>query len=118
MKHISMSPRLMQEFLTAYNRDFKTTGSAEILMDAFVGLQYKQDKRGITIHQDVYIKDLIRDFETEFPEPLRPKKLPMRTETDLTEEEQDPSQEGVPLLDTAVELPGAEVAAGHLLCYR
>ena len=51
-----------------------------ILMDAFVGLQYKQDKRGVTIHQDVYIKDLIRDFETEFPEPLRPKKLPMRTE--------------------------------------
>lgn len=91
MKHIPTSPKLMQEFLTAYNRDFKTTGSAEILMDAFVGLQYKQDKRGVTIHQDVYIKDLIRDFETEFPEPLRPKKLPMRTETDLTEEEPDPS---------------------------
>ena len=55
----------MQEFLTAYNCDLKTTGGAEILMDAFVGLQYKQDKLGLTIHQDVYIKDLIRDFVSD-----------------------------------------------------
>ena len=91
MKHIQTSPKLMQEFLMAYNSDFKTTGGAEILMDAFMGLQYKQDKRGATIHQDVYIKDSIRDFETEFQEPLQPKKLPMLTETDLPEEEPDPS---------------------------
>ena len=56
-----------------------------------MGLQYEQDKRGVTIHQDIYIKDLIGDFETKFLQPLRPKKLPMRTETNLTEEEQDPS---------------------------
>ena len=33
MKHIQTSPKLMQEFLTAYNSDFKTTGGAEIAND-------------------------------------------------------------------------------------
>ena len=70
MKHIPAIHKCMQEFLTAYIRDFKTTGGAEILMDTFMGLQYEQDKRGVTIHQDVHIKDLIRDFDTEFQEPL------------------------------------------------
>ena len=81
----------MQEFLTEYNRDFKTTGGAEHLMDSFCGLQYVQTERGITIHQDAYIQELLRDYEACATEPFRPKRLPMRPEVDLQEEEVDQS---------------------------
>ena len=125
----------MQEFLTAYNSDFKTTGGAEILTDAFVGLQHKQDKRGVTIHQDVYVLSKDRCLRRLR---LRISMISSETSRQSFRSLSDPrnslrgqrdrpyrggagsiagTPEGVQPLDTAVELAGAVVAAGHLLRY-
>ena len=48
---------------------------------AAVGLQYVQDKWEITINQDIYINDVIKDFKTKSSEPVCAKILPILVNT-------------------------------------
>ena len=109
-------PKPLSSCRTAYNRDFKTTGGTEILIDAFVGLQYEQDKLGVTILQDVY--RLSSEISVSGDSPTQ--EIP-NTDRDQPYRGRAGSvagtPEGVPHLNTAVEPPGAVVVA-NFLCYR
>ena len=47
MLHLLSDPRLMREFLTKYNQEFKKTGGMDKVTDAFVGLELIQGEDGI-----------------------------------------------------------------------
>jgi hypothetical protein len=76
MIHASTSEEMKQQFITEYTRDFEIT--LEETMTSFLGLEIEQGPRGINLHLDTYIQEIIDEYGTYFRKSLKPKKVPMQ----------------------------------------
>jgi len=74
MQHTSTSQALMDEFMEAYARDFEITGGD--VMSSFLGLQVDHVNSEIHLHMDMYVANVLQEFEEFVCRTLRPKKLP------------------------------------------
>ncbi len=76
MIHTSTSDTLKKEFVEKYTRDFDITRGDT--MTSFLGLEIEQSRRGIDIHLDTYIKEVLDEYQLYTKKELKPKKVPMQ----------------------------------------
>jgi hypothetical protein len=77
------SHALVAKFSETMSREFKMSMMGELTL--FLGLQIKQTREGIFVHQGKYIKDFLRKFDMGEAKPLS---TPMLTMTALDEDKE------------------------------
>ncbi len=91
-RHTSTSQALMDEFMEAYSRDFEITGGEA--MSTFLGLQVDHVNSEIHMHMDYYVVTVLRENKAFVHMSLRPKKLPVVPNHQLTRQDPEKGDQG------------------------
>ena len=77
-----ISESLCKDFSNIMNNEFEISMMGELKF--FLGLQIKQDNKGIYIHQQKYTKELLKNFKMEDAKPM---KTPIHASQPLSKDE-------------------------------